>query len=116
MMTRPMIALCSPRSRRKRRNPGESCRDDVSVESAAAVDPETLITASTAWIDLAIANPRVDEGIDNVDDQVGQDEDDRNHEDHSLNDRVVAVKDGADQDAADATNRKNRLDEDRTAQ
>src|SRR5918994_3841785 len=109
MMTRPTIALCSPRSRRKRRNPEDCCRDDVSVASAAVDVSETRPVASTAWIDLAIANPWVNEGVDNVDDQVGQDEDDRNQEDDSLNDRVVAVKDGADQDAADAANREDRL-------
>src|SRR5215204_1663946 len=116
MMTNPAIALRSPRSRRRRRNPDDCCRDDKSVESATVDIPETSLVASTASIALAIANSRVDEGVNDVHDQVGQDEDDRDQEDDALHDRVVTVEDRANENATDAANRKDRLDDHGAAQ
>src|SRR5215211_3220904 len=116
MITRPIIALRSLRSRRSRRSSDDCSRTDVSVESTAVDAPETLPVAATPSSVLAIANPRVEEGVHDVDDQVRQHEDDRNQQDDALNDRVVTVKDGADQDAPDTANREDRLDDDGTAQ
>src|SRR4051812_22108309 len=116
MITRPTIALRSLRSRRRRRNSEDCSRADVSVKSTAVDVPETPLAASTPSIVLAIANPRIEEGVNNIDDQVGQHEDDRNQEDDSLHDRVVTVKDGANQDAPDTANGEDRLDDDGAAQ
>src|SRR5215210_6191064 len=93
MMTRPMIALRSLRNRRRRRISDDCSRADVSVDSTAIDAPETLAVVSIPSSILAIADPRVEEGVHNVDDQIGQHKDDRNQEDHALNDRVVTVKD-----------------------
>src|SRR5215207_8902087 len=116
MMTRPTIALRSPSNRRQRRNPFVCCRAEVSDEIAALADSETPWGASMASIILAIANPWIEEGVDDIDKQVGHDEDDGDEQDYPLHDGVVPVKDGADKNPPDAADREDRLHDHGAAQ
>src|SRR4051794_22146965 len=102
-MESPSITLRSWRRRRRKRNPEVGGRTGVSVgvlsttTDLAPVSPRCIALAV-----LAIADPRVEEGVDDVDDQIGEDKDHGDEEDDALHDGVVAIEDGAHQDPANA--------------
>src|SRR3990170_369772 len=62
-----------------------------------------------------VADPRVDEGVAHVDDQVHEDEDERQHQHAALDDLVVASDDRLVDPASDATPREDRLGQDGAA-
>jgi hypothetical protein len=74
--------------------------------------------AGMAFVSAAsvIAHPRIDDRIEQIDDQI---EDDREHGDHhhrAHHQRIIAVEGGIDEIAADARNLKDRLDDDRAGE
>ena len=56
-----------------------------------------------------MANPGVEDGVDDVDGEVGEDETDREHDDDSLHDEPVALEDRGGQVAADTGDVEDRL-------
>src|SRR3954471_8654421 len=116
MMERPIIALRSWRSRRRKRSPVAGGRTGLSagVLSAAAVAP--VSPRCIALTVLAIADPGVEEGVDDVDDQVSEDEDHGDEEDDALHDGIVTIEDGPHQDAADAADGEDGFGDDGAAE
>src|SRR3989475_9733639 len=75
MITRPIGAT---RLRTTRHSP----------QRPAAVTPSGVVAAT-----LAVADARIDPRIEDVDDQVGYDEQQGNHQDHTLHDRIIPLED-----------------------
>src|SRR6185312_9023936 len=72
-------------------------------------------SSATSSSSVAMANPGVENGVEQVDDEVHDDEAGANQQHHPLQDDEVAREDRADQQAADARQGKNRLDDDSAA-
>src|SRR6516225_9051740 len=70
---------------------------------------------STSTSSAAIANPRVEDTIENVDDEIDQHKPGCDEQHNALQDHKITGVDRADQQAANAGQRKNRLDQHRTA-
>src|SRR5436190_1095935 len=56
--------------------------------------------ASTVIADMSVTNPRVEEHIRQIDREIDQHVDRREHQDHPLDDRVVATQDRVDGEAS----------------
>src|SRR5229473_8153531 len=63
----------------------------------------------------AMADPRIEHGVEHVDDEVHRHEANGDEQDHALQDDEVAGVDRADQQAADAGQREDGLDDQRAA-
>src|SRR6266851_2174758 len=115
--TPAMTATCCLRNLRQ--NSLHGVRTDVAIctgASAARVAKSApMLSATTGcatsslkifsalgFMRLAIANRRVDHGVEHVDHEIDEDELEREKQDLGLDDRVVAHIDGVDQQAANA--------------
>src|SRR5262249_20981851 len=70
---------------------------------------------STAVSSTAMADPRVEHGVEHVDREIEQHEADRDEQHDALQDDEIPRVDGADQQATDARQREDRLHDDRAA-
>ena len=94
------------RSQAPRRTGGRSAS---SSNGAARSGPSVPCARQPSFV----ADPRVDHRVEQVDQEVGEHEDRRDHQDRALHHRVVAIEDALDQHAAQALDREHVLDHDR---
>src|SRR5215510_11898849 len=77
---------------------------------------ETLETlASVPMSRTAMANPRIEYGVEHVDGKIHQDETDSHEQDNTLQDYEVARIDGPNEQSPDSRQREDRLDDHRPA-
>src|SRR5204862_536837 len=88
-----------------------SNRDSDGPRSAA-----TMATRTMAAPTLLIANPRIDQAVQKIGDQVHGDVRHSDEQDASLHERIVAKADRLNQQAADARPREDRLGDDRASE
>src|SRR5580704_6646043 len=100
---RPMTAPRFSRNATQNDASGEGC-----ARTAAASSPIGLVSARTS---AAMANPGIDEAIDEIDDQIDQDDDSGDEEHAALQRRIIAPADGIDEPMADAWPGEDRLGE-----
>src|ERR1700749_5022331 len=94
MTTNPTTAPLRRNSRRKARRAG------LSSSSSAAI----WIAPSVASVMRLRPQPRVDEHIGDIGDQVQHDVDGRRHQDDALHDGVIAIEHGIDDQLAETRN------------
>src|SRR5690242_12407651 len=82
----------------------------------SSVTKWTLRSVTSRRAKLLIPHTRVEERVDDVDDQVEEDDEEGAHEDRPLDGRQVALLDGVEGQAADAGDVEDRLGEDRTTE
>src|SRR6202171_2200776 len=87
----------------------------LSATTGCARSPLTVFSAP-GFMCLAIADGRVDHGVEHVDHQIDQDELEGEKQDLGLDDRVVAHVDGVDQQAAHAGPVEDYFDDDRSSE
>src|SRR5229473_3103479 len=129
--TPAMTATCCLRNLRQ--NSLHGVRTDVAIctgASAARVAESAPVLSATAGcatssltvlsalgiMCLAIANRRVDHGVEHVDHQIDQDELKREKQDLGLDDRIVAHVHGVDQQATHAGPVEHHFDDDRSSE
>src|SRR5947209_20622050 len=104
MITRPIGATRLPTNRPSQVRPPPATRRGA----PAALVPYELDSPRVAFLEsleslmrqaayqvrtaLAVADAGIDPGIEHIDDQVGQDEQESNHQDHPLDDRIVPLE------------------------
>src|SRR5699024_3513039 len=85
------------------------------VSSSGATKCSAAGRAERGTGSLRIADPRVEHGVEQVHDQVGEQEDDHQQRHHRDDHRALAVVDGAEQQRADAADVEDALGDDRAA-
>src|SRR5713226_1637139 len=105
-----------------RRFANMAARTTTAIQAAAAQNMllrrrrrRGATAASSAASSAAMADPRVEHGIEHVDREIQQHEADGDEQHHALQDDEVARIDGADQQPADAGQGEDRLDDDGAA-
>src|SRR5690554_3147231 len=96
---------------RRRRGAGSTPRGSEGGRCAGSTAGPATAPASCPCRSSVIADPRVDDGVEEVDDDVHDDEADGDEQDGPLHDRVVAREDRVDEQAADAGPREDGLGE-----
>src|SRR3984957_5442213 len=103
--TRPIEAPRSSRNAAQNDARGEGC-----ASTAAASSPIGFVSAATS---AAMANPGIDDPIDQIDDQIDEDDDSGDQQHTALQRRIVPPPNGIDQPMADAWPGEDRFGEHR---
>src|SRR5438552_1307963 len=88
----------------------------LTAQTKSSPSPRPRRTGETAAVSTpisstAMADPRIEHGVEHVDDEIHDDEARRDEQHDALHDDEVAGVDGADQQAADAGQREDGLDD-----
>src|SRR5262249_23108624 len=103
------------RARRRPRSPDDAAQirsiraatSPAAAGPAARGPPQLPPAPGRGW--AAIANPRVEHGVGEIDDQIDQHVNEAEQQHDALDDRIVAAQDGIDREAADARDREHRF-------
>src|SRR5580765_3536116 len=93
-----------------------SCADGSNRDSDGPRSAATMATRTMAAPTLLIANPRIDQAVQKIGEQVHPDVRHGDEQDASLHERIVAKADRLNQQAADARPREDRLGDDRASE
>src|SRR6204780_3630406 len=100
-MARPMTA-----PRFSRNAPQNDASGDGCARTAAASSPIGLVSAATS---AAMADPGIDDSVDEIDDQIDEDDDSGDQQNTPLQRRIIAPADGIDESVADPWPGEDRL-------